>query len=310
MSTLDIILPSFNRAASLRRAVESLFGCRRPAGLQIRIIVVDNNSTDSTRQVVAHLAASGMLPVHYLFEARQGKPIAINAGIAASEGELIAFFDDDERAFPDWLEVIATAFSDPALGFITGRYVPDWLVPPPAWLPATRMGLVGVVDYGEHANDFVSLSDGLVFLGGNAVARRQAVLATGGYSEWLTYGDDAEFGLKLMRAGMAGRYVPALRVHHEIPASRLTRAYLRRRAMMNHAAKVRIRQRWPELDQLTFGFPVRLAYYRLLALLSAMPALAGRRVDPAERFEAELLFWDLWGMLSGWFSSSNDRLMR
>jgi glycosyltransferase involved in cell wall biosynthesis len=310
MPSLDVIIPSYNRAPSLRRAVESLFRCRRPPGLEVRVIVVDNNSKDDTRGTVAALAAEGPLPVLYVFEARQGQPAAINAGIAASSADLIAFFDDDERAFPDWFEAIEAAFRDPELGFITGRYVPDWLASRPEWLPPQRLGLVGIVDYGEDGRWIRDIGNGLMFLGGNAVGRRTAVLAAGGYSEWLTYGNDAEFGVKLVHAGAMGRYVPELRVHHEIPPGRLSKAYLRRRTMMNHAAKVRIRRAWPMLEPTILGLPYRIAYYRLAALLAGLPAAITGRGGPQARFETELLVWDIGGLLRGWFGLGSRAVMR
>ena len=310
MTSLDIVMPTYNRAASLRRAVESLSACRRPPELSVRILVVDNNSTDATQATLASLAETASLPVLALAESRQGQPAAINAVLAVADADLIGFFDDDERAFPDWLEVIAAAFEDPGLGFISGRYVPDWLAPKPDWLPPRRLGLVGVVDHGEVPIPLTAFTDGLNFLGGNSVARRDLVRAAEGYSEWLTYGNDAEFGVRLMAAGARGRYEPALRVHHEIPAGRLTRSYLRRRTMLNYAAKIPIRQRWPGIDDMALGFPYRLAYYRLRAAASgAWQALRDIR-DPAARFEAELNLWDLLGLLRGWVGLGRSGLMR
>src|SRR3954470_8338256 len=157
-------------------------------------------------------------------------------------GDLVAFVDDDEEVFPDWLAVIHDKFKNEAIGFITGRYVPVWHAPIPDWLPPNRYGLIGVTDYGEVPISITDLSGGRKFLGGNAIARRKCIVDVGGYSEWLTYGNDAEFGIKLVNSGATGLYCPDLRVHHDIPISRVTKTYVRKRAMMNHPYQVQIRK--------------------------------------------------------------------
>lgn len=298
--SLDVLIATFNRAEALGRLIESVLAARRPPGLAVRILVADNNSTDATRATVSHWAARADLPIAYIFEPRQGKPYALNAGIAAGDGDLIAFLDDDERVLPDWLEAIDAAFRDDALDFIVGRCVADWLAPRPHWLPSRRLGIVGAIDFGEQPFAMETLADGSSFLGGVSVVRRPAAEATGGYAEWLTYGEDSEFGMRLIQNGARGRYDPALRVHHEIPGNRLTRAFLRRRTMMNHVSMVSIVRRWPGIDRTFLGFPYAVAWYRLRAFLGDMPTLLRNPGDAALRFEQELRLWDIWGLLRGW----------
>src|SRR4051812_37160424 len=102
MSTdASIIIATANRAGDLRDTLESLAHVRRPGSVEL--IVVDNRSTDGTRQVVEQAARGYPFPVRYLFEQEDGKYAALNAGIKAAYGAVIAATDDDARFEQDWL---------------------------------------------------------------------------------------------------------------------------------------------------------------------------------------------------------------
>ena len=95
--TLDVILPTFNREALLARALDSLQRARVPARLNVRVLVVDNGSTDGTRALVRKEVARFDGCLEYLFVPTPGKPHALIAGIAATAGSLIGLIDDDEE---------------------------------------------------------------------------------------------------------------------------------------------------------------------------------------------------------------------
>ena len=297
---LEVIIPTYNRHDSLRRTVMSILNCEQADGLRTTILVVDNNSSDATRETVAQLTAQTGGQVRYYFEGRQGQPAAINAGIAQTSGDLVAFIDDDEEVFPDWLRVIHDKFVNEEIDFLTGRCVPVWHGPIPDWLPPSRYGIVGLVDYGEVPFSITDMNRARMFVGGNSVVRQKRVVQVGGYSEWLTYGNDAEFGIKLANSGATGLYCPELRVYHDIPISRVTKAYVRKRAMMNHMNTVQIRKRWRTLDQLVLGFPVRLAYYKVVKLAEQSWKVATGKTGSWEAFDCELMLWDLLGYARGW----------
>src|SRR5262245_61887035 len=105
--TIDVILPTFNREALLRRTLDSLERARRPPNLDVRIVIVDNASTDGTRAMVREAAPRFGGRLTCLFEPAAGKPHALNAGIAATDGELIGLIDDDEEIDDRWFECIA-----------------------------------------------------------------------------------------------------------------------------------------------------------------------------------------------------------
>ena len=91
----SIVIATYNRAGLLRDTLASL------SGLQIdtswEVVVVDNNSTDDTREVVETAARSFPVQLHYVFEPEQGRSAALNAGFRVAEGEIIVTTDDDVR---------------------------------------------------------------------------------------------------------------------------------------------------------------------------------------------------------------------
>ena len=94
---LDVVVPTYNRSSLLRRTICSLLKAPIPAGLDVTILIIDNNSKDDTEQVVREFEgqASGP-PVIYIKETSQGLSHARNRGITSGSGEIIGFIDDDE----------------------------------------------------------------------------------------------------------------------------------------------------------------------------------------------------------------------
>jgi len=104
---ITILICTKNRSASLLRTLQSIEGLDSPAGLQWELIVVDNNSSDDTRQVVERFRQTSGLNVVYICEVKRGASSARNAGLRKARGEVIAFTDDDMILGRDWLVNIA-----------------------------------------------------------------------------------------------------------------------------------------------------------------------------------------------------------
>ena len=90
--------------------MESLAGLAVPPHEKWEIVVVDNNSTDATRQVVERFTGASPLEIRYAFEAAQGLSHARNAGIKEAKGEILAFTDDDFRVDSRWLVELSACF--------------------------------------------------------------------------------------------------------------------------------------------------------------------------------------------------------
>src|SRR3954465_11298508 len=90
-----IIIPTYNRADELRETIRSI--AKLSVAGEWELLVVDNKSTDPTRAVAEGEGASFPGPLRYLFEPEQGRYAALNTGIRAATGRIIATTDDDAR---------------------------------------------------------------------------------------------------------------------------------------------------------------------------------------------------------------------
>ena len=178
---LDVVIPTYNRSSLLPKALGSLLNARIPPGLDVRIIAVDNNSADDTKAIITDFAQRSNGRVSYVFEKRQGRSPALNAGIAVSTGDLVGFIDDDEEIDAAWYETILKAFTEHDVDFIGGPYVPRFEGDVPEWLPKSHTAVVGIVDGGDKVVPFDASYPGIL-MGGNAVFRRQTLERVGPYS--------------------------------------------------------------------------------------------------------------------------------
>src|SRR5437016_2203390 len=100
---VSIIIATYNRFALLSKALDSILGQTVSENTGYEVIVIDNNSTDRTRQLVEEVANISKIPVKYFFESLRGKGFALNRGIQEAQGDILVFTDDDIVADKDWL---------------------------------------------------------------------------------------------------------------------------------------------------------------------------------------------------------------
>jgi len=102
MKRVSAIIPTYNCAAYLGEALDSILAQTYP---DVEIIVVDDGSTDNTRQVLEPYGGR----IVYLYQENQGESVARNRGIEAAGGEFIAFLDADDLWLPTKLERLVAA---------------------------------------------------------------------------------------------------------------------------------------------------------------------------------------------------------
>jgi glycosyltransferase involved in cell wall biosynthesis len=242
---ISVIIATHNRSALLATTLDAIARQRWPRE-STEVIVADNGSTDDTRAVVEAACAAG-LPVRYLFERRPGKSYAVNAALAVTRGELIAFTDDDVQPEPDWLDALAHAASQTGVDFVAGRIVPIWECPPPDWMSPALHGVLAVPDNGTAPLPIVTSTSGVMPIGANMAVRSDVIARIGGLRTdlgklegTLRTGEDHEFFLRLLHGGYRGTYEPSALVRHLVPASRLRRGYFGRWLFQNGVDVARV----------------------------------------------------------------------
>lgn len=104
---------------------------------QIEVLLVDNHSTDNTKEVAYEFTESTAMTCRYYYEAKPGLAAARNFGIKQANGDLICFIDDDVALDDNWLnEVfkIASTCKASEIGVYGGRVIPLWQERTPKWL--------------------------------------------------------------------------------------------------------------------------------------------------------------------------------
>jgi glycosyltransferase involved in cell wall biosynthesis len=240
VTSVSVLICTYNRARMLRETLAALREMDPPEAARVEIIVVDNNSTDNTALVIAEAAHLSPVPVIHLSEGRQGKSFALNRGLEAATGDIIALTDDD--VWPDrrWLHQIVEDFRERDVTFVFGKVLPRWgRTPPPELLVPKAQDIWGplaIVDYGDEPAEYIAgLTGQRLPIGANLALARSALIAIGGWrtdlgkvNNTLISGEDHEIFMRLRRYGLYfGYYDPEISVRHFVPAARLTRKYFR-----------------------------------------------------------------------------------
>lgn len=105
-TSVSIVIPTLNRPASLRRALESALAQRELDANTVEIIIVDNSPTGGAAEVIADLSSQEKWPIRLVNLPKPGISDARNAGVAAARAEWIAFLDDDQEASPFWIRAL------------------------------------------------------------------------------------------------------------------------------------------------------------------------------------------------------------
>lgn len=303
--SIDVIIATYNRAALLERAVQSILGARNLTG-DDTITIVDNNSSDETREVAARLGRQSTGRVRYLFEPRQGKSYAVNAGVANSRNGVIALADDDQRMGEEWIDAIRQAIAD-GYDYVTGPVYADLEVSPliwPSWYDDRLHGVISLFDGGDRRSEHSADESQDGFSGGNAAVRRAIIEKVGGFhgqlgklTGTLAMCEDNEFFIRLKRAGCRGLYEPRMKVFHLVPIERLTKSYFRRWHRSYGRSMALVDALHPKPVSYWLGVP-RFLIRRVIEALPRMAA-ASWRGDLPGAFEQELQLWFMLGFLQG-----------
>ena len=223
---VSVIITTYNRAQVLPRALDAL--AAQAGDVSYEVIIVDNNSTDTTRAVIEQ-RLSRCPHLHYVFEPQQGIPYARNTGIRQANAPILAFTDDDVEVGPEWVGTIKQVFDEhPDVEIIGGRVRPKWPAGElPSWLTRQQLGPFALGERGDEPIRVSAANAAPCLVGANFAFRRSAFDRVGLFDTSYTRSQDREIQLRLWRAGAVGLYVPSLSIAVDVPAERLTKKYFR-----------------------------------------------------------------------------------
>lgn len=231
MTKVTVAICTWNRADLLDQTLARMRELHVPGGVDWELLVVNNNCTDHTDQVITR--HSNALPVRRLAERKPGLSNARNCAVAAARGDLLIWTDDDVLADQNWLaEYIRAARDWPEAAFFGGQILPWFSKEPPIWIRQNidlLQGPFAIADYGSRER---WLEPDEIPVGANMAFRTETLrqytfdASLGHIAGQVRGGEELSMVQNLSRHGLRGVWVPSARVEHWIEPARLTRRYI------------------------------------------------------------------------------------
>lgn len=234
---LTVVICTYNGAAHLEEVLRAVLSQDCFGQYVEAIVVVDNNSTDKTREVALRLTAEFPV-IEYRLEERQGLSFA-RRHAARCQSPWVAFLDDDNIVASGWLIAIArTIEANPHAGIINGAVIP---MPNEAYTPQEKAMLQAF--YRDLACTHLTMEASRTEAGtGRPVGAGMCVLTgalkkidaegwlklVGRQGELLFSGEDGELAYRVQKQGYGFVFNPEIKLYHIIPPSRLTEKYMQR----------------------------------------------------------------------------------
>ncbi|MBW4685414.1 MAG: hormogonium polysaccharide biosynthesis glycosyltransferase HpsE [Komarekiella atlantica HA4396-MV6] len=232
---ITIAIPTYNGATRLPKILDKLLAQTGVEHLNGEIVIVDNNSSDNTYEVIESYQkiCNSKFPLRYFLETEQGAAFARLRAVREARGELIAFLDDDNLPAPNWLaEAYAFGVEHPQAGVWSGQIHGDFEVKPPKEFERIQ-AFLAIREHGLEPYLFDAANLRLP-PGAALVVRKQAWCEnvpqrpklSGKLPGILVQGDDYEPLLYIHYAGWQIWYNPTMHTYHQIPHWRLEKDYL------------------------------------------------------------------------------------
>jgi glycosyltransferase involved in cell wall biosynthesis len=224
MSSLrfSLLICTYNRAVLLPYCLNSL-AQQSPVDTDWELIVIDNNSTDTTRQVVEDfLNVNPSIQGRYLLEAEQGLSHARNRGYREANSDWVIYLDDDAKAAPDFLQRTLWLIERGGYRIVGGVYYPWYHFGRPRWYKDR---------YANNVRKETTLCvppSNYVATGGVMLWERALLIDLGGFDPRvgmvgtkLAYGEETYLQAKARARGIAVAYDPKLVIYHVVMAQKL-----------------------------------------------------------------------------------------
>jgi glycosyltransferase involved in cell wall biosynthesis len=305
---ISAIICTHNRDTYLGAAIDSLLMQEFAAGFEV--VVVDNNSSDRTREVVEQRLSNPKMK--YVFEPILGLSVARNTGAKESRGEIIAYLDDDAVACDRWLQILYSAYENNSkIAIAGGKVTLLWPqgIQQPQWLSPGLASNLGAYDLGDT---IVYIEQpGLTPRGLNYSIRRSFLNEIGGFDPHLgrvgknlLSNEELQMTEFALQRGWQVAYLPDALVAHNVAPERLNRSWFLNRGWWQGISEC---YREQLAGQAGIGQLQRGSERFLRGLYKSLQHLS----DPAERFDKLVYAYGQIGYLNaaiqGLLSSSNNK---
>jgi glycosyltransferase involved in cell wall biosynthesis len=291
---ITVILCTYNRCVDLARALDSILASEFPVSVPWEVLVVDNNSSDQTRELIEDFCRRYPGRLRYLFERQPGKSYALNAGIREASGDVLAFADDDASVEPTWLWNLTQSLNNGEWAGAGGRIILRWPSSLPSWLstegPYSRHCFPGF----DHGPEAMTLN--APPFGANMAFRKEMFDKYGLFRTDLgpsavdnvpPHSEDTEFGRRLIAGGERLRYEPGAIVYHPVSEKRINKDYFLKWRFDLGRANIRVLGIRPGAKWFIDGIPLYL--FRGLAAWTARWMFA---FEPSRRFSRKVTSWE------------------
>lgn len=233
---ISVAICTWNRESLLQKTLSNLCDILLHSNLSWELIIVNNNSTDNTEEVIKRYKNS--LPIKYAFEPKPGLSNARNKAVEKADGDYIVWIDDDVLVESNWLSSYIEAFSRHPEAVVFGGPISPWFEGnPPKWLLDGWQYIqssYAIRDLGQKEFSFNSTNTSLFPYGAN-FAIKTNVQKQYSYNPELglkagkiIVGEETVMIQNILDSGNTGWWVPDAKVKHWLPSDRQTLIYLRR----------------------------------------------------------------------------------
>ena len=297
---VTIAICTYNRADYLQDTLNGLAE-QTENPRRFEILVINNNSTDSTESVCSAFSAErDQLQFRMVTEKKQGLSYARNRAYREAESNMILYIDDDVYMKSDFVEnCIRTLHETPQLKCGGGRIYVSFDGTDPDWIPAELMPMFGLHDLGDNKKPYPK--DNFP-RGGNMIIHKELFERSGMFDPNLGRtgsrmigSEEKAFFKKSRKQGYTPWYLPGITLWHRIGKTRLQKYYLKEQSVgIGKSEYLRLKSSKLKLTRKLFSEFVKLAGSTLLA---AGYLLKGK--TKASRFILIFRFWVLKGFLFG-----------
>ena len=237
MLVLTVAIRTYNRADALAALLDRLYQQVHIEDIRWEVLVVDNNSSDHTAEVVQNHQSNWPFtqPLRYVFEPTQGAAIARQRAFGEAHGQWVGFIDDDNLPAPDWVyQAHLFSLAHPQIGAYGGQIQ----LKANSKLPKNFHQIavyLAIIERGKSEFCYNHRPSNVLPPGTNIVIAKQVWLESVPQDMRLlgpsgknlsSKGEDIELLSHIQKAGWEIWYAPSLQCSHKIPEWRLERSYL------------------------------------------------------------------------------------